>query len=216
MSLSTSVPFGTILEKAEEILDASCAADWLRKQGYNTYLLDATPAGAALYRQYHFVELDWARQYVCTQPRKGACFSPRVDLLTVDCLPELVAFDQRYFGSNRKRLLCAFLTDYPDRFLVKRSDRGETCGFLVAQPQRPGPYVACSVEDAVDLLDTALALDFEGEINVIAPALNPYAEELFRQYGFGFLRALPHMGWGVLHSPSRRRFIYGQASFALG
>ncbi|MCX8062177.1 MAG: GNAT family N-acetyltransferase [Anaerolineales bacterium] len=190
--------------------------DWLREQGCMTYLLDATPAGAALYRQYHFTELEFARQYICHQPQGQTHPSPKVDLITEDRIPELVAFDQQYFGANRERLLRVYFADYPHRFLVKRDSNGKIRGFLIAQPQRPGPYVACSVEDAADLLEAALTLNFEGEINVIAPAANRYAEDLFQQYGFQFLRALPHMGWGLLPSPCQRQFIYGQTSFALG
>lgn len=190
--------------------------DWLRKQGCTTYLLDATPAGAALYRQYHFTELDFACQYVCNQPSVRDHPSPRVDLLREDQLPELVAFDRQYFGADRERLLRVYLADYPDRCLVKRDAKGRIRGFLIAQVQRPGPWVACTVDDATDLLEAALFLPFEGEVNVIAPAANPYAESLFQSFGFQFLRALPHMGRGLLPSPCQRQFIYGQTSFALG
>lgn len=190
--------------------------DWLRQQGCMTYLLDATPAGAALYRQYHFTELDFARQYICNRPLGTAHPSRHVDLLSEAELPELVDFDQQYFGANRERLLRVYFADYPERCLVKRDARGQICGFLIAQAQRPGPWVACSVEDAGDLLEAALSLSFEGEVNVIAPAANRSAEGLFEHFGFQFLRALPHMGWGLLPSPCQRQFIYGQTSFALG
>ncbi|GAB4480245.1 MAG: hypothetical protein Kow0088_21680 [Anaerolineales bacterium] len=190
--------------------------DWLREQGCLTYLLDATPAGAALYRQYHFVELDQARQYVCTQPPRGTHASARVDLVRESDLAELMAFDRDLFGADRERLVRVYLADFSDRFLIKRDLNGKVCGFLLAQPQRLGPWMARSVEDAADLLAAALALPFEGEINVIAPAANPFAQALFEQNNFHLLRALPHMGWGKLPSPCQRQFIYGQTSFALG
>lgn len=190
--------------------------DWLRQQGCMTYLLDATPAGAALYRQYHFTELDFARQYLCSQPPQSTHPSPRIDLLTEDQITELVVFDRQFFGADRERLLRVYLADYPNRFLVKRNVHGKVSGFLVAQAQRPGPWVACSIDDAADLLEAAFTLTFDGDINVIAPAANPHAESLFRQYGFQLMRELPHMGWGLLPSPCQRQFIYGQTSFALG
>ncbi len=190
--------------------------DWLRNKGCLTYLLDATPAGANLYRQYHFVELDQARQYVCPQPPRGFHFSARVDLVSEGDLADLLTFDRELFGADRERLMRVYLADFRDRFLIKRDSQGKICGFLLAQPQRPGPWIARSIEDAADLLEAALSLPYEGEINVIAPAANPYAEALFEHYGFHFLRALPHMGWGRLPSPSQRQFIYGQTSFALG
>jgi GNAT superfamily N-acetyltransferase len=190
--------------------------DWLREQGCLTCLLDATPAGANLYRQYHFVELDQARQYVCKQPPGGFRPSPRVDLVNERDVADVLAFDRKLFGADRERLLRVYLADFGERFLVKRDPLGSVCGFLLAQPQRPGPWVARSVEDAADLLEAAFSLPFEGDINVIAPAANPFAAALFERYGFHFLRALPHMGWGRLPSPCQRQFIYGQTSFALG
>lgn len=190
--------------------------DWLREQGCLTFLLDATPAGANLYRQYHFVKLDQARQYVCKQPPGGFRPCARVDLAKESNLADLLAFDRELFGADRERLLRVYLADFGERFLVKRDPLGRVCGFLIAQPQRPGPWVARSVEDAADLLEAAFSLPFDGEINVIAPAANSFAEELLARYGFHFLRALPHMGWGRLPSPCQRQFIYGQTSFALG
>lgn len=190
--------------------------NWLHEQGCLTCLLDATPAGANLYRQYHFAELDQARQYVCQQPSGRFRPPARVDLAEESDLGDLLAFDRELFGADRERLLRVYLADFGERFLVKRDRRGKVCGFLLAQPQRLGPWVACSVEDAADLLEAAFSLPFEGEINVIAPAANLFAEELLACYGFHFLRALPHMGRGQLPSPCQRQFIYGQTSFALG
>lgn len=190
--------------------------DDLRKKGCLTYLLDATPAGAALYRQYHFIELDSASQYSSHELPKIAHLSPKIDLLGDDHMSELVAFDQRYFGANRERLLRVFAADYPNRCFVKRDAQGKICGYLIAQSQRIGPWVACTVDDAGDLLEAAMSLSFEGDVNIITPALNPHAENLFQPYGFQLLRSLPHMGGGRLPSPCRREFIYGQTSFALG
>jgi len=75
--------------------------DWLREQGCLTCLLDATPAGANLYRQYHFVELDQARQYVCKQPPGGFRPSPRVDLVNERDVADVLAFDRKLFGADR-------------------------------------------------------------------------------------------------------------------
>jgi GNAT superfamily N-acetyltransferase len=190
--------------------------DWLREQGCMTYLLDATPAGAALYRQYHFRELDYARQYLCPQVPQSAHPSPKIDFVGEEQLGEVVAFDRQLFGANRERLLRVYWADYPDRLLVKRDAQGKLRGFLLAQPQRLGPWLAFTPDDAADLLEAALTLPFEGEINVIAPAANPSAEKLLQAVGFQFLRALPHMGWGQLPAPCQRQFIFGQTSFALG
>ncbi len=190
--------------------------DWLREQSCVTYLLDATPAGAALYRQYHFAELDSARQYICSQPPSRSHPSPTVDVVGKHELTDIVAFDRPCFGANRGRLLQVYLEDYPERFFVKRDPQGKIAGFLIAQSQRLGPWVARSIEDAEALLEAALTLSFDGEINVIAPAANAHAETLLQTYGFTFLRALPHMGGGLLPSPCRRELIYGQTSFALG
>ncbi len=72
----------------------------------------------------------------------------RVTPLTQDDLSALVAFDARHFGARREALLAASLHLYADRVFVTRDEAGEITGYLVAQEQRFGPWVAATPEAA--------------------------------------------------------------------
>jgi len=188
---------------------------WIEARGCPAALLDASPAGVPLYEKLEFTDQDKALQFVqddcALRPRR----SERVGPLHMEELAELGTFDAPIFGANRAAVLAAFLADYPDRAFVARDDSGAIGGFLFAQPQMLGPWVARNPGDAEALLAAALALDFEEPPRVIAPGANGHATNLLMRYGFSPQRALRHMRRG---SPvaARRDLVYGQSSFAIG
>lgn len=193
-----------------------CILSLLDQRGYSLALLDATQMGEPLYRKYGFIQIDLARQYLCDQPQRNAHPHPQITDLAPTDLPELANFDTPIFGANRLKVFEAFSRDYPGRLLVKRNRQGEISGYVLAQSARLGPWAAKAPEDAADLMEAALHLPFEGAVDIIAPAANPYAEALFLSSGFHFERALPHMKRGNYIITPQRNLLYGQTSFALG
>ncbi len=190
--------------------------EWISYHDRHLALLDATEAGAALYRQYGFSAIDQVRQYICSQLPLNAHPSPSINEVTFADLPQLAEFDAPLFGSNRAKVFQTYLQDFQGRFLFKHSLDGQITGYLLAQPNRLGAWAALTPDDASELLEAAFALPFEGEVNVIVPAVNQWAEKILASAGFQFEHALSHMANGLVSIPRRRDLIYGQISFAVG
>jgi predicted N-acetyltransferase YhbS len=188
--------------------------------GCDTVLLDASDAGAPVYTRVGFVEDDRVRVYAReTQvvPVVGAPEAEqRITALTRNDLPDLVEFDARYFGASREALLATSLHLYADRVFATRDEAGEITGYLVAQEQRFGPWIAATPEDAGALLTHALTLQYAAAPSVLVPALNRDATDLLERSGFRSSRELRHMRHGGEPALQRRERIYGQASFAIG
>lgn len=188
--------------------------------GCEAVLLDASNTGAPVYARVGFVEDDRVRVYTRESPVDSMDGNPiaaqRVTPLTQDDLSALVAFDARHFGARRDALLAASLHLYAGRVFVTRDEAGEITGYLVAQEQRFGPWVAATPEAAEALLAHALTLPYTASPSVLIPALNSDATDLLERSGFRSSRELRHMRHGGEPALQRRERIYGQASFAIG
>jgi len=121
-----------------------------------TPVLDATPAGALVYRQQGFVglfELDrWQRDAASDNPAAKDVTSAGTDKLDLLC-----ALDREANGADRTFLLGDFLTRPASRAFLG-SGRS---GFIIARSGRRamqiGPLVAASSAEAMRLLASALA-----------------------------------------------------------
>jgi hypothetical protein len=127
-----------------------------------------------------------------------------------------VAFDTRYFGVSRSPVLSTYFATYHERFLVMRGEQGQITGYLLAQPQSIGPYIAQTPEDAQTLLQAALRLPFESPPRIIIPEENTAALAVVQTIGFQRVRSFRHMCHGEVPTALRRDQIYGLASAAIG
>jgi ribosomal protein S18 acetylase RimI-like enzyme len=127
--------------------------DTLRGQG-RAALLDATPAGALVYRGLGFVELATMERWE-GQGGVAGRVGGTADRITPDGVDGLIAADAAAFGSQRRFLL--------EDFLARDGTIAWTCdgGYLVMRQgyraTQIGPLVASSVESARVLLATAIA-----------------------------------------------------------
>jgi len=190
----------------------------LEVKGVRTVRLDATEAGAGLYRQFGFVEEDRAHRYVreagfMRGDHAPTPFPPSVRNMLEADLDAVVAFDTPRFGAERERVLRALHRVHPERAFVLGTEDVE--GYLIAQPRSLGPWVAANQKAAERLLQVALTLPFEGSLSAIAPGANTEAATLLGHYGFGKTRTTLHMRWGP-PTPAERPQVYGQVSFAVG
>ena len=180
-------------------------------------LLDATEAGRPLYASLGFHEQDdagvFAQQHTV---RPAAPAAAQVQLLQLQELPAVVAFDRPIFGAERGAVLRALLTNFPKRFFVVHDAAGEVSGYCCAQIRRLGPWVARQPTDAEALLQAALALSYAGAPQVIVPQMNRTGVSLLERYGFHLVRTTRHMRRGGLGLPGQRELLYGQFSFAIG
>jgi predicted N-acetyltransferase YhbS len=128
---------------------------WLVERGTTTWLLDATAAGAPLYRRLGFEVVDGVEVYQQQAPvarhlsRESVQRFENVDLTTV------ASFDQGFFAGNREHIFQALLNDLNGRAFLTREASGEVSGYVFAQEDRIGPWAATSPESAEALLAAA-------------------------------------------------------------
>jgi GNAT superfamily N-acetyltransferase len=190
--------------------------DWFDRQGCPVILLDASESGAPLYRKLGFVEDEKTIGYLLDDCALPLHPSERVGLLRADDIAALVAFDAPIFGAERPAVFASQLKEAPERAFVARDADGQISGYLFAQAQTLGPWVARTPAAAEALLATALVLPFEGSPSALAPNSNADAATLLLRHGFSPRRSLRRMRRGGEAPPGQRALLYGQASLAIG
>jgi GNAT superfamily N-acetyltransferase len=188
---------------------------WLEMVECPIAVLDASAAGAPLYSGSGFID-DGTTSLFQRHAEPTRSQHDGVTRVRKGDLDELSAFDSPYFGADRRRVLARFFADDPERALLVRDEDGRIRGYLFAQRQRLGPWVASTTDVAEALLMAGLSLDFDGPAIVLAPSQNDDVGVLLDRYGFREQRSLRHMYKGPQPARQRRRCIYGQASFGIG
>ncbi len=189
---------------------------WLDARGCPFTLLDATAAGAPLYRSLGFVGEGETRLFVRREPAPLLPSSGHVAQMQAGDLPALNAFDEPIFGAKRPGVLGELHEKFPERSFVTHDAEGGINGYLFARSNRIGPWAAATPWDAAALLAAGLALPFEAPPGVIVPPSNPDAPRLLAEAGFEFERSTLHMRRAGVTLPGRRTMLYAQASFAIG
>ncbi len=190
---------------------------WLDKQMAPLVLLDASEKGQPLYEKLGFLTSDYTHVFQHSGVGPSYPFPRHVQVMTFQDLNALVKYDRDVFGADRVRVLHDLLDTFPGRAFMVRDQQGRVTGYLFAQGNRIGPWVAQRPQDAEGLLQAALSLSYEGAISVVIPDLNQDGMVLLARYGFNRLRTNRHMGRGQGTSPTMaRRKVYGQTSLALG
>ncbi len=187
-------------------------------RGCPTLLLDASAAGQRLYESSGFVANDstavlqraTAGEHIPHRQNVPASGS-EVDIRSV------AAFDSPNFGADRGRLLAYLKKVIPERFVVSKDADGRVNGYLVAQRQTIGPWVAANRDVADDLLARALQeYVFDSGPEIFTSCSNTDALEILAKRGFGEQRRLSHMYKGRSIQRARATKIYGQTSLGLG
>jgi GNAT superfamily N-acetyltransferase len=189
---------------------------WFAQQSCPVIQLDASDAGAPLYRQLGFVEDEKTLGFTQDDCALRPTPSERVEQLNIADISALAAFDTPIFGGARAAVFAAALAEAPERAFVVRDREGQISGYLFAQPLVLGPWAASTPADAEALLAAALALPFGGAIRTLTPGSNADAAKLLMHYGFSPQRLLRRMRRGGAAAAGRRSLLYGQASLAIG
>jgi GNAT superfamily N-acetyltransferase len=190
---------------------------WLDAHGCPSILLDASSAGAPLYKHYNFTEDDQTVVLQLTQHVPMSRQNPLgISLLSKEDITDVAVFDAPHFGAKRGGLLASYWVDDPQCAFIVRDGNGQLTGYLFAQPRTLGPWVASTVEDAERLLLHALTLPFESEPSVFVSTHHSDALRLLNRYGFSQQRTLSHMRKGKHVQRSRHTTLYGQASLGFG
>jgi len=190
---------------------------WIDGCGVPAALLDASEAGYPLYRRLGFVDCDRSLVFQYTGDSPSSDLPAGVYRLQPEDLGSLAGFDAPIFGADRAKVFRSFLDAFPDRAFLTRDPSGQVTGFLFAQEQRLGPWVAARPQDAGALLRAALTLPFTEAPTLVVPGSNTQALGLLERSGFQLVTAVHrHMQRGGSKHPGQRELIYSQASFAIG
>jgi len=130
------------------------------RTGQLTPVLDATPAGRAVYLQEGFHDTwSFKRYQLRSQTPPRADRAGGIRPLVERDWPRILALDTGAFGASRERLLRALAARLPAAALVLEQ-AGAIRGFLLGRDGREahqlGPLVADAPEAAIALLDVAL------------------------------------------------------------
>ena len=171
-------------------------------------VLDATPAGAAVYRRIGFVpgfELDrWERGTPATTPAPAA---PATGVRPAGAADRdtLVALDRAATGIDRSFLLESFLSRPDTRAWLA----GDGRGFVIARAGRRatqvGPLVASDAAQAIGLLDIAIATTARSgdrPIFLDLPRAHREVAAWLAQQGFARQRPFVRMALGAAEPPS--------------
>jgi GNAT superfamily N-acetyltransferase len=189
---------------------------WLSERECHCVLLDSSEVGAPLYTRLGFQEAGATHVFRLESLPVSIAPLSAVTPLTADDFPELVDFDTRYFGISRMTVLSTYFAAYPERFLVIRGEQGQITGYLLAQSQCIGPWIAQTPEEALALLQAALCLPFNTAPWIIIPEENTAALAVVQKMGFQCTLSFRHMRRGDMPITLRRDQIYGLASAAIG
>lgn len=187
---------------------------WLEQRGCPMAVLDASDAGEPLYRRLGFVTDDKTYLFVNDDCARRAALPERVRPIEAADLPALAALDAPLFGAARPAALELIWREQAGRGFLAQGADGQPEGFLIAQEQLLGPWVARTPAAAEALLAAALTLPFDGSPRAQLSTGNGDATRILLRAGFSPLFGLSHMRYGG--APRGRSQIYGQTSFSLG
>ena len=188
----------------------------LEQAGQPGTLLDASVPGAALYVQIGYHDLSLVNVYKQTGEWGNQSTGIRIERLNIQSLTEVAAYDQQYFGADRRQVLQSYLMAFPDRLIGARDGVGKLIGYALAQPKRLGPWVAIDQQTAAALLEAARQYPFNDSMEVLITSVNLTGIELLERNGFTQQRTLRHMQRGKAGHTRSLEHIYGQSSFMLG
>lgn len=134
--------------------------------------LDATPAGQPVYQKFGF-----KTEYLIHRISASSILmkplsidnGPSPEHICIKNITEIVEFDKRVFGANRKQLIEFLINDYPDNVWMLRQE-GQITGIALGRMGKRffqvGPVLASSTKDAKKLISKSLE-GFENQPVVI-------------------------------------------------
>jgi ribosomal protein S18 acetylase RimI-like enzyme len=194
---------------------------WLEERDCFSARLVATQSGEGLYRKIGFIEDDGTVSYrLEQQPErrpKGKRGGEEGNFILHDTdLDELVVFDTPIFGANRCVVLAAYLADLPGRCFATRDGNGRMTGYIMAQHDALGPWIARTPADAEALLLHSLTQSFEQAPSVRVYTSHSIAINLLKKHGFSERRVFKHMFYGNREPVRQREKLYALATAAIG
>ena len=130
-------------------------------ESFPSIKLDATPAGQQVYHKFNFKDEYLITRFV-TGSMKDLSFDD--DTMLAESIPlndieEIIAFDERVFGTNRRQLIESLIKRYPHKaWLLKRNN--SIAGFALGRDgnkyHQVGPVFGSTINDVKVLVRKAL------------------------------------------------------------
>lgn len=124
--------------------------------------LDATAAGQPVYQKFGFKDEFLIHRMSASSVLKiGLQFDSGIspERACTENIPEIVEFDKRVFGANRKQLIEFLINDYPDNAWMLRQE-GQITGIALGRKGsrffQVGPVLASTTEDAKKLISKSI------------------------------------------------------------
>ena len=188
----------------------------LEAVGVDTVRLDGDPPGIPLYLSLGFVDEWESLRY--RWAGSAIDLTEDVEKLGSGDLDRVAAFDRRFFGDDRARLLGLFLEKSHSAYKVVH--QSELQGYLMATRSdlglRIGPCVAADVEAARLLFSAAQTDAVEEHITVGVPGPNAEAQALLAELGFEPTPPCRRMIRGPLRAEDLTGGIFAIANGAVG
>lgn len=200
--------------------------DYLKKQGVQCIMLDATPQGRPVYERVGFHPLYRVEvwQGIATPHHDPNRPAVPVHPGSADDLPAIIALDAGIFGTPRPKLITEQFDDFPELAWVSYSgDQLE--GFLLANWSASpdgekfahvGPWYHSDPAGAEALLVAALHALAGLAIRFDVPEQNEAAKKILAKHGFEHLRSVTRMVYGDAVPPGRMSQQYSVSSVGTG
>ncbi len=203
------------------------AIEHLQQRGVHCVKLDATPMGRRVYLPMGFRDEYALSRYEGVGPGEVADTSAAVQFMTERDLPELVAFDARAFGAERRAVLRSMSGRNLEFCFVRREPRGAgergaspVSGYLIARHGQDavqvGPWVANDAAGADELLRSFLRRVPGKRVFVDVPHPNAAGVALIERYGFKVQRGFARMFLGENAYPGKPEWVFGTSSAEKG
>ena len=197
---------------ASQLVDACVAS--LREAG-RTPVLDATPAGAAVYARIGFVAGFAFERWERGGAAKGIAASRRAVAAGPARIETLIALDRSAGGVDRALLLQSFLARAETRAWLAPNDPGFAIRRAGRRAAQIGPIVAADDAGALDLLGTALD-GIVGRVFIDVPVHCKAVGDALTRLGFVRQRPFVRMALGDARAAAARERVFALAGPEFG
>ncbi len=133
-----------------------------RLRSFSSLKLDATPAGQPVYQKFSFKDEYLVHRMTASSVSPKALFSDNglsPERVHPGNIPEIVEYDKRVFGADRKQLIEFLVNNYPDNAWMLRQD-GKIIGIALGRKgyryHQIGPILTSTTENAKKLIAKSL------------------------------------------------------------
>jgi ribosomal protein S18 acetylase RimI-like enzyme len=167
----------------------NAATDYLSQHGVQTIRLEAATKISELYRELGFIDEYNSLRFSKTVEKPDRRMKDGSKQIKKEDIKEIAAFDRKYFGADRTRILSRLFAENP-QLCFANSDGTGIDGYITCRRAKNGysigPFVCNpeNVQTAEDLLQTCVNHLRNTTLYVGVPETNKNAVDLLARYAF--------------------------------